>query len=64
MKKCSKCGTYEVFSMLIPVADRLPMWRSSIPADLFECEDENECLRREQMKMGPAVERPELVKVT
>lgn len=58
MKRCWKCGTYEVFTTLVALASRV--WWTPIPSDYFECLDENECFRREQMKMGPGMEWPGL----
>ncbi len=61
MKKCWKCGTYEVFTTLIPLASR--MWWTPVPEDYFECTDVNECFRHEQMKMGSPMELAALIPV-
>lgn len=56
MDRCWQCGTYRIFTSPVSLFERMRFF--NIPLSYFECEDERECFRRQQMKMGPSLPWP------
>lgn len=51
MKRCGMCGTYWVFAVLATEEEKYGFSSNVWDYD-YECLDDNECYRRQQMKMN------------